>query len=356
MRYNIFVENVSRKTITKKSQFVILLLFFCFFSNSCSSVSSQKSANSNQAQTQVSSDYGKAQTVGKIENKEIEESSGLAASPCQPNVFWTHNDSGSGAKIFALDAKGANLGEFVVSGAENDDWEDIAAYKNENGECFLYIGDIGNNNRGRTEMLIYRVREPKIGAMNEKQASRENSKNETNPFNRRGLSAKVGERSEGRKFAQTETAEAIKFEYPDFRHDAETLMVHPQTGDVYILTKRLSGAAGVYRLGAEFDSKKTNKLEKIADFSVPAVPNGLLTGGDISPDGKRVVVVDYFAAYEIVLPEKAGNFDEIWQAKPSTVLLGERKQGEAIAYGADGNSIFATSEGKKSPVIEVRRK
>ncbi len=73
------------------------------------------------------------------------------------------------------------------------------------------------------------------------------------------------------------------------RHDAETLLVHPQTGDVYVLSKSLSSASGVYKLPKNYDLNKTNRLEKVAEFTVPAFPNGLLTGGDISPDGKRII-------------------------------------------------------------------
>ncbi len=102
--------------------------------------------------------------------------------------------------------------------------------------------------------------------------------------------------------------------------------------------------------------EKTNTLEKIADFSVPAIPNGFFTGGDISSDGKRIIICDYFSAYEIVLPENAKNFDEIWKEKPTIVELGEREQGEAVGYSVDGKSIFATSEKKNSPIIEVKRK
>ena len=118
----------------------------------------------------------------------------------------------------------------------------------------------------------------------------------------------------------------------------------------------MSGASAVYKLKSDFSLEKTNTLEKIADFSVPAIPNGFLTGGNISPDGKRVVISDYFAAYEIILPENAKNFDEIWTQKPNVIELGEREIGEAVCYSADGNSIFATSEKKNSPFIEVKKK
>jgi len=55
------------------------------------------------------------------------------------------------------------------------------------------------------------------------------------------------------------------------------------------------------------------------------------------------------------LPAGDSNFDDIWKQEPQTIDLGERKQGEAIGYGIDGNSLFATSEGKHKPLIEVQR-
>jgi hypothetical protein len=322
---------MSNKTITKNRAFVISLTLFCFIFSACHSVSSTDVGNSNKSAENISTSYEKPQVVGKIESNEITESSGIVASKCQENVFWTHNDSGDAAFIFALNLKGKKLGTWKVSGATNKDWEGIATFQDtKTGKCFLYVGDIGNNERLKSEFTIYRVAEPTVSDT-DKNSSKKNS-------------------------PETETAEAIKIEYPEARHDAETLLVHPQSGDIYILSKRLSGASGVYKLAANFSLEKTNTLKKIADFSVPAVPNGLLTGGDISPDGKRVVVCDYFSAYEIVLPEGTKNFDEIWVQKPLIVELGEREQGEAVGYATDGKSIFATSEKKNSPIIQVKRK
>ncbi len=319
------------KTIIKNRAFVISLTFFCFIFSGCSAVSSSDIRNNNKPNEKNSFNYQKPQIIGQIKSNEITESSGIAASRCNKDVFWTHNDSGDSAFIFALNEKGEKLGTWKVSGAKNKDWEDIAAfYDKQTEKCFLYIGDIGNNERLRSEMTIYRVAEPKV-------SDADKNSSEKNPN-------------------KTENTEAIKFEYPDVRHDAETLMVHPNTGDIYILTKRLSGASGVYKLAANYSLEKTNKVEKIADFSVPAIPNGFLTGGDISPDGKRVIICDYFSAYEIVLPENTKNFDEVWKQKPAIVELGQREQGEAVAYSADGKSIFATSEKKNSPIIQVRRK
>ncbi len=330
MRYNGFRESMLQKTITKNSAFVILLPLFCLIWAACFSVSPQFEKNTAQDNSNVSNEYDKPKVLGKIESAEITESSGLAASRCQEDVFWTHNDSGDKAFIFALNSKGAKLGTYLVKGAKNNDWEDIALFKDAKGECFLYIGDIGNNLRIRGELTVYRLKEPKVSSV-DKNSSKKNPQ-------------------------PTENAEAVKIKYPDFHHDAETLMIHPESGDIYVLTKRLSGAAGVYKLPKNYDVNKVNQLKKIADFTVPAVPNGFLTGGDIAPDGRRVVICDYFGAYQIVLPENAKNFDEIWRQTPRIIELGERAQGEAISYSSDGKSIFATSEKRNSPIIQVKRK
>ena len=319
---------MSKKTITKFSAFVISLTLVCLNFSGCFSASSSNRQNTRSENSAAG--YQNPNITGKIKSAEIIESSGIAASRCQPDVFWTHNDSDDDAFVYALNAKGENLGVWRVSGAKNIDWEDIAEYKNAAGECFLYIGDIGDNAHKHEENTIYRVREPQVSDAN-KSLSKKNA-----PI--------------------TETAETILFDYPDEKYDAETLLVHPQTGDIYILTKRREKPSGVYKLAANYSLDKTNTVKKIAEITVPAIPYGLLTGGDISPDGKRVVVCDYFDAYEIVLPENAKNFDEIWKQKTVTINLGEREVGEAVGYAADGNSIFATSEKANSPVIEVKRK
>jgi hypothetical protein len=327
LRYNNQVEATLIKTISKSLGFVILILSLSFVCGNCSSAATQTERNSNRKQSE---NYQAPRVIGTISSPEIKESSGIIASRCSDRVLWTHNDSGDGAFIYALNEKGEKLGTWKVSGAENTDWEDIATFKNEKGECFLLIGDIGNNARIRDVFTIYRVKEPKISEIHDDSSKK-------NP-------------------GKTATAEAIKIEYPDLRRDSETLMINPKNGEIYVLSKSLSDSSVVYKLAVNYSLDKINKLEKIADFAVPAIPNGFLTGGDISPDGKRIVICDYFSAYEIVLPEKAKNFGEIWKQKPQVIELGERAQGEAVCYSADGKSIFATSEKKNSPLIQVSNK
>jgi hypothetical protein len=316
------------RTITKIRAFVIFAGLTPFGLTGCGFLSPEGTAQSSFADRNVP--YDRPKIVGKIESGEINESSGLAASKCQPEVFWTHNDSGDDAFIFAIDAQGGSLGTWKVIGAKNIDWEDIAAFKDTAGKCFVYIGEIGNNARQRSEGTIYRVAEPQID-----DSSRSSTKK--NP-------------------KETAGAEILKFSYPDSRNDAETLLVHPLSGAIYVLTKRVSGPAGVYKIKPDFGSQEAQIAEKVADISVPAVPDGLLTGGDLSPDGKRVVLCDYFAGYELTLLDGAKNFDEIWKQKPLKFDIGKRENGESIAYTADGTAVIASSEKKHPPIFKMDRR
>lgn len=306
------------KTISKISVFVIsATLTGCAF------------VSSNQNRTRAVSSFGLPEKVGTIRSGEITESSGIAASRCQTDVLWTHNDSGNDPYIFALSTKGKSLGTWKIPGVENIDWEDIAAYKDRTGKCFLYIGEIGDNDAKRNEHIIYRVVEPLVTA---------------------------DKASSGKQVPLvTAKPEMIRFHYPDRSQDAETLMIQPKTADIYVITKSIRGPANVYRIKPDFSPNGSQKAELISEIVVPAIPNGFLTGGDISPDGRHVVICDYTQAYEFVLPANAANFDEIWKQKPETIDLGARKAGEAVCYNVDGTSIFATSEGLNSPIIMVNR-
>ena len=57
----------------------------------------------------------------------IVEASGIAASRTNPNVIYTHNDSGGEPEIFAIQTtNGHRLATYRLEGADTNDWEDIA--------------------------------------------------------------------------------------------------------------------------------------------------------------------------------------------------------------------------------------
>ena len=267
---------------------------------------------------------GDTVVLGRLEDAAIDESSGVVASRRAPGVFWTHNDSSGEPSLYAFDRKGASRGTWRVRGAKMTDWEDIAAGPGpKRGVTYLYIGDIGDNTRRRKEIVVYRVPEPDASAR-------------------------------APRGAATQPAEAIRLRYPDGSHDAETLVVHPKSGDLYVVTKALGGDAGVYKAKAPLAAGKAIALERVARLEAGSLLGGFFTGGDIAPDGTRLVLCDYFSAYELALPPGARSFDAIWKQTPRTVRLDRREQGEAICYRLDGKALVTTSEGRRSPVVEYR--
>jgi hypothetical protein len=275
------------------------------------------------------SPFGTPSVLGPLP-ADLKESSGLAVSLCQENVLWTHNDSGDVPAIYAIDMAGKLLGIWTVAGAEHKDWEDMGTRRDGSGKCWLYLADIGNTNgRGRKSHRIYRVEEPQLVPASP------NLEKEIAP--------------------ETASAETLEFQYPDGSYDAEAMIVHPRTEEVYVLTKEKSKPSTIYKLAPAFGDSGMQMAVRVGEFTVPTIPNGFLTGASIFPDGRSIAICDYAAGYEITLPDAASSFDEIWKQAPRAFSLGNREQGEAIAYGVDRDTIFATSERKGGNLIEVKR-
>lgn len=269
--------------------------------------------------------------IATLAERAVRESSGVVASRRDENLFWTHNDSGDGPLVYAFDREGRARGTWRVAGAEAHDWEDIAAGPGpERGQTYLYAGDIGDNSREREFVVVYRFAEPQVAP----------------PV------APSPDGGAGSQPRATGPAEAIRLKYPDGAANAEALMVHPQTGDLYVVTKTASSAA-VYKLAAPFAAGEVHTLAHVASLRGPDFFGALVTGGDISPDGTRVALCDYAQGYELTLPAGAKGFDEVWTQQPAAVPLGLRMQGEAVCYRLDGAALLATSEKLPTPLIEV---
>lgn len=269
---------------------------------------------SQEAHAQSCAVYKKAAQIAVMSNKSLNESSGLAASRKNPGVWWSHNDSGGQPRLFAFDETGKDLGYFTVSGATNIDWEDMAAAPCPNGSPCLYIADFGDNARRRSEVVVYRVLEPKV----------ENKQN-------RGV-----------------TSPATKFilKYPDGAHDCEALLVHPKTRDIFLYTKLNNSTTVLYRLAGSAQPG-SHTLEKVATYNFPS---DLVTGGDFSPQGDQLVLRGY--TYGLVYNVDQRGYPDLGK-KPVRIDTGATIQGEAIAYSADGTYLIATSERVPTPILKL---
>ena len=266
-----------------------------------------------------SAEFLPGQQAGIVRSVLIREASGLVASRQNPGVLWVHNDSGGGAKVFAIDTKGDLLGACTVRGAAIRDWEDIAIGPgpDPNQQC-LYIGDIGDNQAKRPEVVVYRVAEPKVDA-----------------------ATAFGTMTIG-------PAEAIRLAYPDGPRDAETLLVDPLTRDIYIISKR-ELPSKVYRAGFPQPLVGRTRME-----AVTTLPWGFAVAGDVSPDGREVIVRGVFNAALWTRP--AG--EPLWHAfsgKQTRLPLAHEPQGEAICFDGKGRGYFTISEGVQPPLYYFPR-
>lgn len=246
----------------------------------------------------------------EVTHKDLSESSGVATSPARPGIWFTHNDSGGDAELFAFTLEGELIGVHPVPGAKSRDWEDMAA-----GPCpgleapCLYIGDIGDNVRKRKHVRVYATRVPEAGA-------------------------------------PARIVAEWRLDYPNKKHNAETLLVDPRSGAVYIVTKDDDGEAQVYRLPRETGK---GDLIHVADLSLPGSSKSerRTSAGDWHPSGDRVIVRTYTTAWEWqVDPDDR---EAHWRQQPRRVPLPQEVQGEAIAYAPDGQ-LVTTSEGQPMPL------
>lgn len=258
--------------------------------------------------------YGNPITMIQISDKRIRESSGVAPSLTQPGAYYTHNDSGDRARFFRFDESG-KVAEFDVRNARNVDWEDVASAKLD-GKPYLFFGDIGDNSGRRKEIKVYRVPEPS---------------------------------GEGGTVAADEM---YTLRYPDEPHNAETLMVHPVTGDIYVVTKASKRPAMVFKgLRPKGSGNLALRLIGSLELGGSIRESRTVTGGAISPDGKRVVLRTYLGAYEYEPPESG--FDKWVGRAPKPVPTNLEAQGESITYKPDGSGFVTTSEGLPMQVSEI---
>jgi hypothetical protein len=244
-----------------------------------------------------------AESRGEIENNQINEASGLAAGINNPNMLWTHNDSGDKARIFLLDEYGHFKAEFKLKGVDNRDWEDIYTGPGPEAEKnYIYLAEMGDNNAVHELKYIYRFEEPKLS-------------------------------DESREISNIEV---ITFIYPDGRRDAESLFVDPQTKDIYVLSKREQNI-GIYKAAYPQSTSRTNTLEKLGEM-----PFFNTVAADITPDGQEILTKTYDGIY--YWKRDGQSIADLLMTEPTFVPYVIEPQGESIAWKKDGSGFFTLSE------------
>ncbi len=250
--------------------------------------------------------YSGAQTIGELENSNlINEASGIVASHVHPFLLYTHNDAGSDPYIYLIDTLGASLGKITLQGVKNKDWEDIAMGPGKDPNLsYVYVGDIGDNSAKREKVHIYRFPEPSV--------------------------------LNGEMLVKPEKFSLV---YPDGARDAETLMVDPLSGDIFILSKR-DASNVLYRAAADQLGKDEILLEKVMKL-----PITMAVGGDISSDGKQIAIKNYWVVYYWER-EDGESIPDALSRKPVQLPYKPEPQGEAIGFSYSGDRYYTLSENR----------
>lgn len=254
----------------------------------------------------------------------LKEVSGMACSRTTPGYLWLHGDENTdeGKCIIAIRPTGDLVYTVNISGDPGrDDWEDIATGVY-NGKNYVFIGAIGDNDLAyKDSYYIYYFEEPTITSG-----------------------------------STTVKVNYIRFSYPDGKaHNTETLM-YDNIEQVFYIADKVEGAAcSLYRLPFQTNyGTATQKLELVCTLGDG---NGfdLLTGGDISPDGKWMAIKNKSV---ILLWERNGEESLVQTAKRQPTQIAayeEEKQGESLAW-KDSNTFYTTSDQKKDvPIYQYVR-
>lgn len=286
-----------------------------------------------------------AAKIGEISNPEMNEISGIASGRTNADVLWAHKDSGGQANIMAFTKNGTHLATYLLRGARHDDWEDMAIGPGPDPKTnYLYIIDSGNN-KGLTNKTctIYRLAEPKIKAQ-------------------QGFTVAL------------DMVSTLPVKYPDaLRHDCETLLSDPVSGDLFLCTRDRwnddKGCMKVYRYPAsdQVDDKLFTLLH-VADVPLTCKTVGskksdrqMAVGGDISADGSFVLIRTTSkrknGPKRVLLWGRTDGSDlwDCFQQPPCEMPAADEPQGEAICFAADGSGYYTISEGVCPPIYYFAR-
>ena len=248
---------------------------------------------------------------GHVDDGGLTELSGIVTSRIDPEAYWVHEDSGQTPEIIAMNQWGNTLGTYTLPD-DFSDFEDLAAAVDpETGISTLFLGDIGDNARARSEIAVWVTEEPDPHADGDLEPLR------------------------------------MALEYPDGAKDSETLLVDPLTFDLYVVTKSSSGSTGVYVKRAPHDDEGPHTLEHVGTPSALAIT---ATAGDVSPDGLWVVVRDYSDTARLFVRDGYAPLEDAFDGSYCSIDIAGEQQGEAIAFDAGGGGLITVSEGTNEPL------
>ncbi len=271
------------------------------------------------------------EVAGIVRDSRLGEISGMAASPSTPGRFWVHNDSGSPADVYAIDTAGRVQAQLRITGIKPLDWEDMAAFTLD-GKSWLLLADTGDNGGKRMHVELVVVEEPSFAA------------------------------DASKRTFQTGAAWRLVFRYADEPHDVEAVGVDAPGETVLLLTKRttplqvwslpLRSAGGTEHIATRVGTlQAADELLPTVDFERRLQP-GRPTSLSVSRDARRAAVLTYASVW--IYDRAAGEgWAQAFARTPRSFPIALLAQAEAIAFGADADTVYITGERWPAPLLKL---
>ncbi|XP_050400799.1 uncharacterized protein LOC126817721 [Patella vulgata] len=259
--------------------------------------------------------FSSAQILSTVQDPEVDEASGLAASRVHAGVLYTHNDKGGSSRLFALDSKtGATLAILKIAHVANYDWEDVAVGPCGSHSC-VYIAETGDHGGDGARNVIYRVREP------------DEIKTQT---------------------LHVESQLMFKWDEPD----CETIMVTPNE-DIYLISKVVGGHGLIANFSSSgFGSGQVVTAESSKYLTLDSIHHDPV-GGDISFNGKEMLIKYKLNVYYWTVLD--GDYIGATTRPPVNLPYVFETRGESVCWDPQGSGYYTTGEGLNQHIYYYKR-
>lgn len=293
--------------------------------------------------------FGGGVSLDTLLPRGLKEASGVSASGKYPGRLYTVDDGGALYTLDATNNSDAVRLQFTTGGSDGvltasseSDWEDVAVAREPLAprRWKVFVGDVGNNEGQRRTVRVFKFEEPPPSLGGEDiLVDRFDTIQLEYPKDAKAADEGGGGDTEGGGWP-----------------DAETLIVDPQSGDIFLITKdkkekvkqgkgkkgkgkkgiqqQTETGARVYRARYPYSTQRKNRLEFAGQLGFP----GEVVGGDVTQTGNELLL----KTLKEVLYFSRGT----QTVKPQPYV--REAQGEAVGFAADGSGFYTLSErGKK---------
>lgn len=242
----------------------------------------------------------KGELLSNLQDGRIVQSSGLTYSTKQTDLVYTHNDFAGSPNVFGVrPSTGQSVSAFDLSGCGKI--KDAESIRTDLKTGTIYLADIGDNKDNKTDIGLCGFAEPALGTNTPVSGTR------------------------------------YPVSYPFGPRDAETLLINPVNGAMYVITKQDSGHLLSLPLHLNTSGNKAVDIARIP-FEV--------TDATFTPDGRWVLMaVNHDPDTQV--------FDASTWKQVGSIDTPKVDNGESITMEPGGASFLIGSEGANSPTYRV---